>query len=452
MGEGNGGRGVQKAPHVLYVAWGYPPSRGAGMYRALATANAFARDGWRVTVLTATRETFEHLTGSDPEAEKFIDPRINLVRIPFDPDRGEVDLRKWSRARLHSPLLWDFIHWIRSRLVFPEGGYGSWKAPLTTAAEKIHREHAVDLVVGSANPNVDFTPGMHLRRKYGVPYVMDHRDAWHLDVYTGKRIGRRLGRSNRLERHLIDDSLEAWFVNQPIRDWHAAEYPRRAEHFHVVANGFDPVFLDSAPDRQVDPDRGLTFGYLGTIYGPMPLRETLEGWRLARAESSTIARSRLVFRGRLGHFVEPDAAVAALLSEFRDDNVSHRGPASKTQVSEVYRGFDALLLILGRSRYVTSGKVFEYAATGLPIAALHHPETAATSVLRGYPHLFPVSEPTPRNIANALIAAAEDALASTPRDVERARQWASHLSRDAQLLPRVSALRAEIASKPEAGR
>lgn len=437
-------------PHVLYVAWGYPPSRGAGMYRALATANAFARDGWRVTVLTATRDTFERLTGSDPEAEEFIDPSIRVVRVPFDPAQGETDLSRWSHARLYSPLLWNFVRWIRSRWDFPEAGYGNWKRPLADAAEEIHRRHPVDLVVGSANPNVDFAPGMHLRRTHGVPYVMDHRDAWHLDVYTGKRVGMRLGRSSRLERRLIDDSLEAWFVNQAIRDWHATEYPHRAEHFHVVANGFDPVFLDAAPAGKRDPDAGLTFGYLGTIYGPIPLRETLEGWRIARAESPIVARSRLVFRGRLGHFAEPDAAAAALLAEYRDDDVSYLGPVSKTQVAEVYRDFDALLLIISRSRYVTSGKVFEYAASGLPIAALHHPETATTTVLRGYPRLFPVPEPTPRHIADALIAAADDARTATPQTHQRARKWATHLSRDAQLLPRIAALRAAVSAPSEA--
>jgi len=449
MDESIGSSGGDNAPHLLYVAWGYPPSRGAGMYRALATANAFARDGWRVTVLTATRQTFERLTGSDPESEEHIDPRIHVVRIPFDPARGETDLRKWSRVRLYSPLWWNFAHWMRSRMSFPEGGYGSWKAPLKTAAEEIHREHRVDLVVGSANPNVDFTPGMHLHRKHGVPYVMDYRDSWHLAVYTGTRVGTRFGRSNRLERRLLNGSQEAWFVNQAIRDWHAAEYPRRAKNFHVVANGFDPVFLPSTPDKHVDPDRGLTFGFLGTIYGPMPLRETLEGWRIARAESPTLEKSKLVFRGRLGHFAEADPAAAALLDEYRGDSVSHLGPVSKTQVSKVYRDFDVLLLILGRSKYVTSGKVFEYAATGLPIAALHHPDTAATSTLRGHPRLFAVPEPTPRHIADALIATAEDALAQTPADIENTKQWAAHLSRDAQLLPRVSALRAFLTSTPE---
>lgn len=442
-------------PHVLYVAWGYPPSRGAGMYRALATANAFARAGWKVTVLTATRDTFERLTGSDPESEKFIDPRIRVVRIPFVPERDETNLRKWSRARLYSPRLWDYVQWHLSGRDFPELGYGMWKRPLVAAAEGIHQEHPVDLTVGTANPNVDFAPGMHLGRAYGVPYVIDHRDAWHLDFQTGKALGWRFGRSRRLERRLINGALEAWFVNEPIRGWYANQYPRNAAAFHVVANGFDPVFLTQEVDTLTadqsppNPGRGLTIGYLGTIYGRVPLRETLEGWRIAREQSEIISGSRLVFRGRLGHYAEPDADIAALLNEYRSDGVVHLGPVSKTQVMGVYRGFDGLVLLLARSRFVTSGKVFEYAATGLPIAALHHPDTAATSVLSGYPRVFPVCDPTPELIAEAFIALAESTVKSGPEDAKQARAWAAHLSRDAQLLPRIAALKAGLETQQE---
>jgi glycosyltransferase involved in cell wall biosynthesis len=417
------------------------------MYRALATANAFARDGWKVTVLTATRDTFERLTGSDPESEEFIDPRVRVVRVPFVPERDETDLRKWSRARLYSPRLWDYVKWQLSDRDFPERGYGAWMRPLVAAAEQIHREDPVDLTAGTANPNVDFAPGMYLRRTYGIPYVMDHRDAWHLNVHTGLHLGRRFGRSRRLERHLIDDALEVWFVNEPIRAWHVREYPRNAASFHVVANGFDPVFLTTKTDGDTTekesggPDRVLIFGYLGTIYGRVPLRETLEGWRRARAESGVISRSQLVFRGRLGHYAEPNAEVAALLEEYRCDGVSYLGPVSKTQVTGVYSDFDALVFIAAHSEYVTSGKVFEYAATGLPIGAFHHPETAATSVLRGYPRVFPVAEPTPRLIADAFIDLAEHTASAGPRDAIASRAWAAHLSRDAQLTPRITALR-----------
>jgi len=414
------------------------------MYRALATANLFAREGWRVTVLTATRDTFERITGGDPEAERSIDPRVQVVRIPFDPARGETDLRRWSRFRVFSPLLWNFVRFLTAKALFPENGYGSWRRPLERAAVRIHRETPVDLVIGSANPNVDFMPGDRLRRRHGVPYVLDHRDAWHLDVYTGERLGRSWSRSRRIERRLFAGASEAWFVNAPIRDWHAAEYPRGARDMHVVANGYDPGFLELGGLRPRADGEGLVFGYLGTIYGPIPLRETLDAWRAARETSPLLARSRLVIRGRLGHFAEPDAMTAALLDEFRDDGVSYEGPVSKTAVARVYGGFDAVLLIISHSRYVTSGKVFEYAATGLPIAAIHHPETAATSVLAGHPQWFPVTALTPAEIQRVLIEVAERADRMTDADVAEARRWAEHLSREHQLLPRVHALRARV--------
>jgi glycosyltransferase involved in cell wall biosynthesis len=272
---------------------------------------------------------------------------------------------------------------------------------------------------------------------------MDHRDAWHLNVYTGKRVGNPRNRSNRLERRLISNATEAWFVNKPIRDWHAREYPSRASDYHVVSNGFDPNFLELAEIRIPDPEH-LVFGYLGTIYGPIPLRETLEGWRIARSRSPLLRNASLVFRGRLGHFAEPDPEAAALLEEFKPDGVSYGGPVSKAQVASVYNSFDALLLIISRSKFVTSGKVFEYAATGLPIAALHHPETAATDVLEGHPAHFPVQVVSAEEIASSLIATGERAASATPDDRRVAQEWARHLARDEQLLPRIEALRSRI--------
>ena len=71
-----------RRPHLLYVAWGYPPCRGGGVYRALATANAFAQDGWDVTVLTGEREIFQRYTGADLTLEERRPP-VRVVRVPF---------------------------------------------------------------------------------------------------------------------------------------------------------------------------------------------------------------------------------------------------------------------------------------------------------------------------------------------------------------------------------
>ncbi|GAA1225421.1 glycosyltransferase [Rhodoglobus aureus] len=432
-------------PHLLYVAWAFPPARNAGMYRALATANAFVRDGWKVTVLTATEDTYERLTGSDPETVKSIDPRITVVRIPFDPERGDTNIGSWSRLRVFSSLLWNASRWLVSLAQFPELAYGSWRKPLEEAAERINAAFPVDLVIGTANPNVDFAPANYLNRRYGTPFVIDHRDAWHLNVYSGKRVGERWHRSNRLERSLLARCTEAWFVNEPIKRWHGSEYPHAANKFQVVANGYDTSFVGDT-DTVHPKNAPLVFGYLGTIYGPIPLREALEGWAQARALVPQLVDARLVFRGRLGHFAEADQEAANLLKSFESENVSYGGPVSKTQVSATYQDFDAVLLVISKSKYVTSGKVFEYASTGLPIAALHDPVTAATAILEGYPSVHPAVEVSAEAFAEAIGAAAIAAANSTPQSRDAARTWAAHLERDAQLSPRIAALREVIES------
>ncbi len=434
------------SPHLLYVAWGFPPSRGAGMYRALATVAAFIDAGWRVTVLTADREAFETLTGVDVEAEASIPTAATVVRVPFDARRGERDLARWSRLRMSSPLLWSGLRLVVETARFPEPGYGHWARPIAAEARAIHRRDPIDLVIGTANPNVDFVPGAALHRTARVPYVMDYRDTWHLDMYADRRRGARWSRSARRERRLQRRARELWFVNDAIREWHARELPSAAGRMHVVQNGYDPAFVDPAVLRATDTQgRPLTLGYLGTIYGPMPMRETLDGWRRARERSPLVADARFVIRGRLGHYSTPDAAMAALIDEYADDGVVYGGPVSKADVAGVYAEFDALALILGRSRYITSGKVFEYAATGLPVVSAHHPETASTRVLQGHPAWFPIERVDSETVADAIIAALQAAAAPDAPDRRAAAQrWAEHLERDRQLAPRIQALRAHV--------
>ncbi len=138
-------------PHVLYVAWGFPPCRGGGVYRALATANGFARRGFRVTVLTATRDTFIRFTGADISLERQVDPRVNVVRIPFEWPAMETDVRQWSALRALAPRVWRKVHNRRDLIPFPEHGYGPWRKPLERAALAIHALDPVDLVVATTS-------------------------------------------------------------------------------------------------------------------------------------------------------------------------------------------------------------------------------------------------------------------------------------------------------------
>ncbi|WP_433014002.1 glycosyltransferase [Kribbella sp. CA-294648] len=431
-------------PHVLYVAWGFPPCRSGGVYRALATANRFAALGWRVTVLTAEREAFHRFTGADPTLEERIDPAIEVVRVPFEWPLLEADLRRWSKARAANPKVWRKWRIKQDQVAFPEAAYGPWRSVIEKAAEQIHAADKVDLTVATANPHVTFTAAYRLHKKHGVPYVMDYRDAWLLDVFTGDRLHQPNSRAARWEKKLVESASEVWFVNDPIKDWHEKLYPAQAGKLHTVANGFDPDLVPDVTTRDAATDRPLVFGYVGTVTPKVPLTEFVEGWQLARSRSEELEGARAKVHGYLGYYAQPRADMLATIDDASESGVSYEGPVGKAEIAKAYDEFDVQLLMLGKGRYVTSGKVFEYLATGLPIVSVHDPDNAASDVLRGHPLWFPVSDVTPEAIATALIEAAHAARTADDGIRTKAREFGVSYRRDLQLDPRIEALAATV--------
>ncbi len=427
-------------PHVLYIAWGYPPSRGSGVYRALATANMLAEGGFDVTVLTCERDTFHRYTGVDPTLESRIDPRIEVVRIPFD--LPETDIRRWSRDQARHSRDWRDRRNERILREFPEANYGSWRRPLIGAAEDIHRRRPIDLTVATANPNVAIEAAHVLFERFGIPFVLDQRDAWSLNVFTEERTEdpRVLER----EAAYLRDALECWFVNDAISQWHATHYPAAADRIHTVANGYDLEFAPAPHLQPPPPERPLRFGYVGTISSAVPLAELLAGWQLAREQHEELRQAQAQLWGYLGFFLVHDGGTARTLELAEASGVRYCGPKPKTKLAEVYAELDVLLLVLGRGRFVTSGKVYEYMATGLPIVSVHAPGADAEKVLAGYPLWFQADDLEPAAIAVALGAAAGAARTASEQQRLACVEYAARWERSRQLMPRVSALLARF--------
>ncbi|WEK62703.1 MAG: glycosyltransferase [Candidatus Microbacterium colombiense] len=431
-------------PHLLYTAWSFPPSRAGGVYRAIATVNAFASAGWDVTVLTVPERLFRESTGSDEELARQVAPGVTVVREDPRVPAFQNDITTWPYARARFPELYKLWDLRKDFIRFPEPNYGRWRPGLEKMAERVHAQHPVDLAIGTANPHVDFIPGWHLHRRFGVPYVMDYRDAWQLDVFSGRRLITATPGVRRWEGRLMESAAEIWFVNDAIRDWHAREHPTSAERMRVVANGFDeyrePLQVPVRPER----DGGLIFGYIGTITPNVPLDILLAGWRRARRSDARLAGAQLVLRGYIGHFGAGDGLADRLIEDAAADGVRYDGPVGKADIAGAYRGFDALVLALGTGRYVTSGKVFEYTATGIPIVSVHDPGNAASDVLRDSPAWVPSEALTEQGVAAAFSRAATMAATQTPAERTAAQEWGEQYSRAGQLAPRIAAL-AEVA-------
>jgi hypothetical protein len=159
----------------------------------------------------------------------------------------------------------------------------------------------------------------------------------------------------------------------------------------------------------------------------------LAGWRLARTRSSEIARAHLVLHGYLGRTGIAGAELDDYFRRAATVGIEYGGPVSKAQVAPTYAGFDALVLALASGPGVTSGKVFEFAGTGLPVVSVHDPSSAASSIMAGSPVWSPAASMRPEDIADALIKGAQIARAQTARSRADAIEWGAQWERGRQL-------------------
>lgn len=419
-----------KRPKILYIAWGFPPMSGGGTYRTLASANLLDEGGFEVHVLTSDRQGFLGLTAVDDSLVEAIRPGETVHRLPFHDDLRDHDIRHWPPARIADPKGWKDEAVQRREAGFPERTYGFWHGPLIERAEELQATHHFDMVMGSANPHVVMAPVDHLARRFGVPGVIDHRDAWRLNCYSGLEQHTHDPRVAELEAQYFASASQIWFVNRAILEWHQERYPAEGHKMRVVENGFDAAFAPEPATRNTDPDKPLTFSFVGSISPSIPLTEFIDAWLLARSSSAEIRNARADLYGPLAGAPQ---GRDSLLRDAEQFGIFHHGSVHKADVAGIYESSDALLLILGGGRFVTSGKVYEYLVSALPIVSVHDPANGAREVLQDYPLWFQAPDLSPSAIADALVAAAHAARNSSAETRALARKHGLANERHAQL-------------------
>jgi glycosyltransferase involved in cell wall biosynthesis len=398
-------------------------------------ANLAVERGWRVTVVNLDEEAWLREFGLDLSLAAQVDPAIRQVLLPlhrpdFDPDVANYS---WFRARYTG-------RWLRMRrhlenIPFPEPVWGPYRAPLERALEQVHRQDPADLVMVSPAPYVTMAAAWRLHRRHGVPYVIDFRDGWSVDVMAeGQAFGRNSLRG-RWDARAVLDAQRCWFVNEPIKDFYARRYPEAAGRLRVVRNGWD---LDSAPaisSSAPGPDGGLKFTFLGNLKLPYQQFVTLiEAWRRAREADPALRHATLTFYGFIGAGYASGAnAYARAIGDHAAWGVRYHGPVPRSEVAKVYDESDALVLALPGGRFMTSGKVYEYMATGLPIISAHGFEHGAAETLQGYPMWVRPRDLEVATMQQAFVDAAAMSRAATPEQRLAGRAHAEKFERRRQL-------------------
>lgn len=169
---------------VLLIAYNFPPVGGAGVQRPVKWVKYLRRFGWDVTVLTTENPSVpvrdESLLADIPEDVLVVRART------WEPDY-RVKQELVGTGRVVTPGL---VSRVKSaakglvkrgiKLALQPDPQVLWNSNALRAGARILREQAHDAILVTAPAYSSFLIGESLKRRFGLPLILDYRDEWDL--------------------------------------------------------------------------------------------------------------------------------------------------------------------------------------------------------------------------------------------------------------------------------
>ncbi|MED5229639.1 MAG: hypothetical protein VX754_01935 [Actinomycetota bacterium] len=391
-------------PHLVYIAFFFPPSRASGVYRALATANVFRSKGWEVTVITSNEEFYVNEIGTyDASLLKSIDKGISVIRVPFSfgSNAGERSNTRLKSVflRIQRKVKVIFAN-VLGRFLSPAkaDNYYEWVNPAVSALLEVNENKRVSHILATGNPFSSFEVAYRCHKAIEVPFSIDYRDPWTLNVYSGEKlpVDKRV---DALEKRIVESASNIFHVNEAMSEKNKTMFPKTVSNQFVVPNGFD---LDSIASRRRNTDDGaIVFGILGTLNPHWPIKEILQAWNNIAVDLPQ--GSCIKLGGYLGYFAHSEKPLSKLLPA-DSSNFEYVGPIEKGNIKAFYESLDAIIIPASGGPMVTTGKVYEVAAQPHPILCIQGEGGGARMALAGRPHV---------HSCEAIIESLEDAMRKT---------------------------------------
>ena len=377
-------------PTCLMIAYYFPPGGGAGVQRSLKFAKYLPEMGWSPVILSTESPLGiprDETLGSQLPAQVPI-YRVNpwfCTETCFDSSRSFL-------TRLFCACL------IPDSII-------SWIQPAVQLSRRVIEEESVDAIYSTSPPHSSHLVGYGLKKRTGLPWIADFRDAWLADPDRNRAFHMRL-RAATLEKWqeklVVRNADRIITVSEPIRDDFLQRYPGLLEdRVTVITNGYDPDDF-AGLERKSWPK--FTFTLTGSMSksnrGPRPL---IEGVRALLSQYPALAdRFQVLLVGP--HTPEQSALLAdyALV-----DIVQLVGKVPYREALSYQLNTDVNVFVYngpgdGRSAQMMSSKIFEYIGAGHPILAIASPDSAAFRLVEDLQLGRTVSPHSPEDTARVM--------------------------------------------------
>jgi glycosyltransferase involved in cell wall biosynthesis len=263
---------VSRAPRVLFISYQFPPVGGAGVQRPAKFVKYLREFGWEVTVLTP----------SNPSVPVF--DKSLCADLPAD--LAIVKSRTWEPAyaakqnlAVNRAAAGGIFQKVRGLALAPVRALAGallqpdpqvlWLPGAFLAASRLLQKAPHDVIFATAPPYSDLALGALLKKRFGLPLVVDYRDEWDLSSQYLEH-----SRSDRWTR-FVQERMQSWVLRSADavvattrlsaeRLLERAREARSSAVTRCIYNGFDDddfeleSCLQAAPTRPAEA--GTRFG------------------------------------------------------------------------------------------------------------------------------------------------------------------------------------------------
>lgn len=356
---------------AIIVSPYFPPSTLAGVHRARHLAKHLPASGWTPIVVTVD-EAF-HEERLDRDLAALVPSSVEVVKVAALSSKycrplglGEIGLRAWR--------------------------------PLRAAVMKLLATRSVGAVLITGSPYYPMLFAAEIKRRFGVPVVLDFQDPWVSAWGAEQTLWSKAGISHRLSVALEPRAVRAadfiTSVSETQNEQMAARYPwLDPSRLSPIPIGGDPDDYEMLRQHSANDRFGLfdpsvvTLSYVGTF---MPrteplMRAFLSAFAEARRSSpNAMANVRLLFIGtsnqpnNTDHFrVQPIAQALGIGGVVRE--IPQRLPYMEA-IGALTRS-DGILLIGSDEVHYTASKIYPGLMSGRPYLSLFHKRSSSHEIL-----------------------------------------------------------------------
>jgi hypothetical protein len=356
---------------VVIVSPYFPPSTLAGVHRARHLAKHLPAAGWHPIVL-CVHEDF-HEQSLDPGLAALVPPDVEIVKVGALPAGltrrfgvGEISLRAWR--------------------------------PLKRALFQRLDAQPVAAVLITGAPFYPMLLAPEIKRRHGIPIVLDFQDPWVSDWGASQPVASKAGIAHRLATILEPRALRgADFVtavserqNEAMRE----TYPwLDGSRMAAIPIGGDPddfaalrIMARCAAHAPVTQSGPIDLSYVGTMLPRShPLMRTLlRAFRRLRGERPALARRiRLNFVGTSNQPDDFTCRVRPLAEAEGVADAVHETPnrVPYLEALGILARSHGLLLIGSDEPHYTASKIYPALMSGRPFLSLFHRASSAHRIL-----------------------------------------------------------------------